>query len=85
MSSSIQALGTVFGVCQSRYCPGAARAPSVSGGSGGAGGAGLGLAGGQLSPGGYRRLSCSPAGTCGAPSAACCRPPAPGSSCRASL
>lgn len=44
MSWSIQALGTVFGVCQSsRYCPGAARAPEpVSGLRAGGGWAGLG-------------------------------------------
>lgn len=48
----------------------------------GAGGAGPGPR--VLSPGGCRRLSCSPAAPACVPSAACCRPPAPGSSCRAS-
>lgn len=36
------------------------------------------------SPGGWHHHSCSPAVPAHAPSAACCRPPAPGSSCRAS-
>lgn len=48
MSWSIQALGTVFGVCQSpHYCPGQPGPLSLCQGSPGAGGAGLGFAGGR--------------------------------------